>query len=134
MTLSVIHVFRAPIGGLFRHVVDLVRGQVKRGHRVGIIADSTTGSSRSDEILAELSPQPALGLTHIPMRRSLSPLDAPAILHVTRRIRESDAEVIHGYAAKGAAYARLAMADPRLCVPPRTLSVRKRLQRQGFPN
>ena len=87
MSLSVIHVFRAPIGGLFRHVADLVRGQIARGHRVGIIADSTTGNARSDEIFAELAPQLALGLTRIPMSRQLSLLDAPAVLHVTERLR-----------------------------------------------
>ena len=37
-SLKILHVFRAPVGGLFRHVVDLVRGQAARGHRVGIIA------------------------------------------------------------------------------------------------
>ena len=109
MSLSVIHVFRAPIGGLFRHVADLVRGQIARGHRVGIIADSTTGNARSDEIFAELAPQLALGLTRIPMSRQLSLLDAPAVLHVTRRLTETGAEVIHGHGAKGGAYARLAM-------------------------
>lgn len=112
--LSIIHVFRAPIGGLFRHVIDLVRGQLTRGHKVGIIADSTTGNVRSDEILAELTPRLALGLTCIPIRRSLSPIDAPAILHVTRRMRETGADVIHGHGAKGGAYARLATASPKV--------------------
>jgi glycosyltransferase involved in cell wall biosynthesis len=109
MPLSIIHVFRAPLGGLFRHVTDLVRGQSSRGHRVGIIADSTTGDARSDEIFAALAPQLALGLTRIPMRRQLDPLDARAVFHVTQRIRETGAEVIHGHGAKGGAYARLAM-------------------------
>ncbi len=109
MPLSIIHVFRAPVRGLFRHVADLVRGQIERGHRVGIIADSTTGNQRSDEIFREIGPGLALGLTRIPMRRPISPLDAPAIWHVTRRIRETGADVIHGHGAKGGAYARLAM-------------------------
>jgi glycosyltransferase involved in cell wall biosynthesis len=109
MPLSIIHVFRAPVGGLFRHVTDLVRGQIERGHRVGIIADSTTGNTRSDEIFAEIVPNLALGLTRIPMRRPLSPLDASAIWHVTQRIRETKADVIHGHGAKGGAYARLAI-------------------------
>jgi len=37
--LSILHVFRAPVGGLFRHVLDLVRGQAAAGHRVGVVAD-----------------------------------------------------------------------------------------------
>jgi glycosyltransferase involved in cell wall biosynthesis len=114
MPLSIIHVFRAPVGGLFRHVVDLVRGQIARGHRVGIIADSSTGDARSDAIFAELAPQLALGLTRLPMRRPLSPLDAPAVFHVTERIRQTEADVIHGHGAKGGAYARLAMPGRRV--------------------
>ncbi|TXM81965.1 glycosyltransferase family 1 protein, partial [Methylobacterium sp. WL122] len=31
----ILHVFRAPVGGLFRHVVDLARLQAATGHRVG---------------------------------------------------------------------------------------------------
>jgi len=114
MHLNIIHVFRAPVGGLFRHVVDLVRGQIARGHQVGIIADSTTGNMRADEVFADLAPQLALGLTRIPMRRPLSPLDMPAVLHVTRRIHDTRADVIHGHGAKGGAYARLAIPGRRL--------------------
>ena len=108
MPLKIIHVFRAPIGGLFRHVIDLVDGQIARGHRVGIIADSVTGSSRSNEIFAGLAPKLALGLTRIPMHRPLNPTDLRATWHVTRRINEAEADVIHGHGAKGGAYARLA--------------------------
>ena len=109
MPLKIVHVFRTPIGGLFRHVIDLVEGQIARGHRVGIIADSITGSSRSDEIFAGLSPKLALGLTRIPMHRPLNPTDLSATWHVTRRINEAEADVIHGHGAKGGAYARLAV-------------------------
>ncbi len=114
MPLRVIHVFRAPVGGLFRHVVDLVNGQIARGHRVGIIADSSTGNARADAIFADLAPRLALGLTRIPMRRPLTPLDVPAVLHVTERIRETGADVIHGHGAKGGAYARLAVPGRKL--------------------
>ena len=43
--LNILHVLRAPVGGLFRHVVDLARGQTERGHRVGLIADSLSGGT-----------------------------------------------------------------------------------------
>ena len=41
--LNILHVLRTPVGGLFRHVLDLARGQAERGHRIGIICDSATG-------------------------------------------------------------------------------------------
>ncbi|MGE3150222.1 MAG: glycosyltransferase family 4 protein [Pseudorhodoplanes sp.] len=106
--LKILHVFRAPLGGLFRHVVDLVSGQIARGHKVGIIADSTTGGTRGDTTLKGLAPDLALGLTRIPMRRQLGPSDIGAIRHVSRRIAETNPDVVHGHGAKGAAYARLA--------------------------
>src|ERR1700678_4463500 len=46
--LNIIHILRAPLGGLFRHVVDLVEGQAARGHRLGVIVDSSTGGERAE--------------------------------------------------------------------------------------
>lgn len=108
--MNILHVFRAPLGGLFRHVTDLVRGQSARGHKVGIAADSLTGNTRSEEVLADLAPLLALGLTLTPMPRQLSPLDLAATAHVGKRLRKAQVDVVHGHGAKGGAYARLAFA------------------------
>ena len=40
--MKILHVLRAPAGGLLRHVVDLAAGQIDRGHSVGIIAGMTS--------------------------------------------------------------------------------------------
>jgi glycosyltransferase involved in cell wall biosynthesis len=101
-------VLRAPVGGLFRHVLDLARGQAERGHRVGIIADATTGGSRAEAALAELSPRLALGISRVPMSRQIGLPDVAAVAHVGRRGAEVGAHVLHGHGAKGGAYARLA--------------------------
>jgi len=63
-SLKVLHVLRTPVGGLFRHVVDLARGQVARGHQGGLITDAQTLSERADAILCTLTPSLALGLTN----------------------------------------------------------------------
>ena len=110
LSLKILHVLRAPVGGVFRHVSDLVKGQIARGHRVGIVADSLTGDSRSRAMLAELEPQLALGLTLTPISRSIGPRDLTAAIHVTRRVRAMLPDVIHGHGAKGGAFARLALA------------------------
>jgi glycosyltransferase involved in cell wall biosynthesis len=107
--LNILHVFRAPVGGLFRHVLDLTREQIARGHKVGLIADSNTGGPRAEEVLGELEPTLALGLTRIPMQRHIGPGDALALAHVTRRVAQADADVVHGHGAKGGAYARMAL-------------------------
>ena len=59
--LNIIHVFRSPVGGLFRHVLDVAEGQIARGHRVGMIVSNLTGGARADAQLAEIAPRLALG-------------------------------------------------------------------------
>src|ERR1700674_2831599 len=108
--LNILHVFRTPVGGLFRHVTDLAREQAKRGHRVGVVADSSTGGPHAEEAFRALEPHLALGISRVPMRRNPSPGDLPPLLHVMRRISQTGADVVHGHGAKGGLYARLALA------------------------
>jgi glycosyltransferase involved in cell wall biosynthesis len=106
-SLKILHILRAPLGGLFRHVVDLVRGQAKRGHQVGLFLDSTTGGARAENILAELLPYLALGYERVAIPRQVNPRDAFALRQVSRRIAATKPDVLHGHGAKGAALARL---------------------------
>jgi len=109
--LKIIHVLRAPVGGLFRHVLDLARGQAALGHQVGIVADSSTGGTTAEAILAELSHDLALGLTRLPMSRHIDWSDVEAVADVAQRVTDARADVVHGHGAKGGAYARLAKQD-----------------------
>jgi glycosyltransferase involved in cell wall biosynthesis len=106
--LRILHVFRAPVGGLFRHVVDLTRAQIERGLDVGIFCDSSTGGERAAAVLEELRPHLALGLTRVPMRRNPNPFDAAALLALMRAYARLEPTVLHGHGSKGGAYARLA--------------------------
>jgi len=108
--LRILHVLRAPVGGLFRHVLDLAKEQIARGHDVGLVTDSTTGGSNATDILSQLKPSLALGLVRFPMSRQPSPLDFITALRVARHARRISADVIHGHGAKGGVYARF----PRL--------------------
>jgi glycosyltransferase involved in cell wall biosynthesis len=105
--LKILHVLRSPVGGLFRHVIDLARAQAARGHHIGIVADSSTGGARADAAFASLSDHLVLGLTRVPMSRHVGFTDLSAQRHVARRARETGADVLHGHGAKGGAYARL---------------------------
>jgi glycosyltransferase involved in cell wall biosynthesis len=111
--LNILHVFRAPVGGLFRHVLDLTREQTARGHRVGLIADTRTGGTRGEDALRLLEPSLALGLTRVPMRRHANPSDLLVLAHVVRRAAQTQADVVHGHGAKGGAYARLSFGGKR---------------------
>src|SRR5271156_1921178 len=111
-SLKIVHILRAPFGGLFRHVVDVTQGQIERGHRVGLICDSATGGARAEAALAELAPRLALGIERVPVTRELDPRDIYALLRVSRRINALMPDVLHGHGAKGAALARLTPSAP----------------------
>ncbi len=112
-SLKIVHILRAPLGGLFRHVFDVARGQAERGHRVGLIVDSMTGGERAAALLAQLTPHLALGLERVPIARELGPSDMPALRAISRRIALLAPDVLHGHGAKGAALARLTPNAPR---------------------
>lgn len=106
--MRIIHVFRAPIGGLFRHVRDLARGQTELGHDVGIVCDSTTGGEYATKLLSELKPYTSLGIERRPISRMPGIgdfLGAKAVMDVAKTWRP---DVLHGHGAKGGAYARVA--------------------------
>ena len=111
-SLKIMHILRAPLGGLFRHVLDIARGQAARGHRVGLIVDSMTGGARADAVLAELAPQLALGLQRVAIARELGPSDFHALSAIAGHIKRAAPDVLHGHGAKGAALARLAPTAP----------------------
>jgi glycosyltransferase involved in cell wall biosynthesis len=107
-SLKILHILRAPLGGLFRHVLDVARGQTERGHRVGLIVDGLTGSARADRMLAQLAPQLAFGAERIAIARHLGVRDVAALYFIARRIAALTPDVVHGHGAKAGALARLA--------------------------
>lgn len=102
----ILHIFRAPIGGLFRHVLDLARGQAALGHEVGLFFDSTSENARTSQLLAEVTPALALGVTRVPMSRKPTPGDLLVMRRLAAWQREHGAEVLHGHGSKGGLYAR----------------------------
>ena len=107
-TLRILHCLRAPIGGLFRHVHDLAKGQAELGVDVGIVCDASSGGKDADRALGRLAEICSLGVTRTNMPRQLGPGDLLAYRHVRKLARKLGADVLHGHGAKGGAYARLA--------------------------
>ena len=105
--LRILHAVRAPVGGIFRHILDLANGQVDRGHHVGILADSLTGGERADKALAELAPRLTLGVHRLAIRREPSPDDFLVWLRMRRLIGELKPDVMHGHGAKAGAFVRM---------------------------
>jgi len=113
--VRIIHVFRSPVGGLFRHVRDLAQAQSADGHKVGIICDSTSGGVIAKGLLDETSQHCALGVTTFPIGRLPSPNDVRLLSSVRNAVRKIGADVLHGHGAKGGLHAR--MAGPPLGIP-----------------
>jgi glycosyltransferase involved in cell wall biosynthesis len=105
--LRILHAVRAPVGGIFRHILDLANGQADRGHHVGIVADSLTGGERAAAALAEIAPRLTLGVHRLAIRREPFPTDALVWARFARLIRRLKPDVLHGHGAKAGAFIRL---------------------------
>ena len=103
--LRIVHVFRAPLGGLFRHVVDLAREQASRGHAVGMFFDSGVDAPSVDAALASI-PALSLGVLRRPITRNPSHRDIAGIAACHEFLRKVAADVAHGHGSKGGLYAR----------------------------
>lgn len=108
MPLAIVHILRAPVGGLFRHVRDLARAQAGAGHRVGVVCDSNASDGLTETRLAALAPDLSLGLHRLAMSRDLGLSDLAAYRGIRDLLGSLGADVAHGHGAKGGAYARLA--------------------------
>ena len=108
--LRILHAVRTPVGGIFRHILDLANGQVDRGHHVGIIADTLTGGERANQALAQIGPRLKLGLHRLAIRREPSLADVLVWLRFLRVIRQLKPHVLHGHGAKAGAFIRFKTA------------------------
>src|SRR6478736_5975251 len=108
--LRILHATRAPVGGIFRHILDLANGQADRGHHVGIIADSLTGGERAEQALAEIAPRLKLGVHRTAIRREPAPTDLVVWSRFQWLIRQLKPDVLHGHGAKAGAFMRLKTA------------------------
>ncbi|MEA2917836.1 MAG: hypothetical protein QOJ15_9917 [Bradyrhizobium sp.] len=110
--LRILHAVRAPVGGIFRHILDLANGQADRGHHVGIIADSLTGGERAEAALKEIAPRLKLGVHRLAIHREPFPTDVLVWAHFMRLIRGLKPDVLHGHGAKAGVFLRLKPRSP----------------------
>ena len=106
--MRILHVFRTPVGGLFRHVCDLARGQKALGHDVGLFCDSSTGGEVGDALIDAVRPFCSLGITRIPISKMPGLGDVRCAQLVQKTAQDLKVDIIHGHGAKGGLYGRLA--------------------------
>ncbi|MBA69936.1 MAG: glycosyl transferase [Rhizobiales bacterium] len=105
--LRILHCFRSPVGGIFRHVRDLVEEHARAGHEVGILCDSITGGSFEDSLFDGVRPHLSLGLRRLAIRRSIGLSDLSAFFETYNEVKELKPDILHGHGAKGGAFARM---------------------------
>ncbi len=113
--MRVLHVFRSPVGGLFRHVCDLVEAQVSMGYETGIVCDTIAGGAYSNRLIEGLQARCSMGIERMPMPRMPAFVDVPNTSRVPDIASRLKVDIIHGHGSKGGFYARL--AGRRLGVP-----------------
>lgn len=105
--LRIVHCFRSPVGGIFRHVRDLVLEHNRAGHEVGLLFDNITGGEHEERQIRALLPHLKLGVIRMPIKRSISPGDLSALWRSYREIKSLQPDIVHGHGAKGGAIARV---------------------------
>jgi glycosyltransferase involved in cell wall biosynthesis len=104
--LRILHCFRSPIGGIFRHVRDLAEEHSNAGHEVGILCDSMTGGEYEEGLFEDIRPFLSLGLTRMPIARSVGLADIATLWSGYKTIKNLRPDVLHGHGAKGGVLAR----------------------------
>jgi glycosyltransferase involved in cell wall biosynthesis len=105
-TLRIVHVLRAPMGGLFRHVRDLAMAHQQSGHHVGVICDVAGTPGYNEAMAQDLAERLTLGLHRTPMRREVGPGDLMDSRNILKVIKKLQPNVLHGHGAKGGVFAR----------------------------
>jgi glycosyltransferase involved in cell wall biosynthesis len=105
--MRIVHCFRSPVGGIFRHVRDLVDAQVAAGHDVGIVCDSSTGGAYEEQLFEGVKAKLSLGLHRVAMQRHIGPGDIVAAWRTFKIIKGLRPDILHGHGAKGGVYSRL---------------------------
>ncbi len=105
--MRILHAMECTIGGTRRHIVDVARGQLERGHQVAL-AVACEREPRFREDLAALAREGAV-VFEIPMLREVSPArDFRHLRELRGRLRDFEPEIVHTHSSKAGVLGRLA--------------------------
>lgn len=105
--LRVLLITRAPVGGLWRHILDLTDGLLDRGFELGIAVDSLRASEHVRATLKRFEPRLALGVHTLDIPRLPGWGDLRLSMQFRKLIKTVRPDIVHGHGAKGGLYARL---------------------------
>lgn len=118
--LRVLLITRAPVGGLWRHILDLTDGLLDRGFELGIVVDTLRASDHVRSTLERFEPRLALGVHTLAIPRLPGWGDLRLSLQCRDLIKQLKPHIVHGHSAKGGLYARLSSwnMDPKAAYTP----------------
>lgn len=103
--MKILLVFRAPVGGLFKHVFDLSEALFTSGHEIAVVFDSSSDvDSDKLDLLHRFCSE---GVFRTPISRNPSLLDFVPLFKIYCWSRGKNFQVIHGHGAKGGFVARI---------------------------
>ena len=105
--LKILLIARAPVGGLWRHILDLTDGLLERGFELGIVVDSLRASDHVRATLDRFRPRLTLGVHTLTIPRTPGIGDARIAWQCRRLIKRLQPDIVHGHSAKGGLYARI---------------------------
>lgn len=104
----VLLITRAPVGGLWRHILDLTDGLLERGFELGVVVDSLRASESVKATLKRFEPRLALGVHTLDIPRLPGVGDVRVARYCRKLIKDLKPDIVHGHGAKGGLHARLA--------------------------
>jgi hypothetical protein len=104
----VLLITRAPVGGLWRHILDLMDGLLDRGFELGLVVDSLRASDSVNGVLKRFEPKLSLGVHSMDIPRVPGFGDLRVARHCRKLTKQLKPDIVHGHGAKGGLHARLA--------------------------
>lgn len=105
-SLNILNIVRSPAGGIRRHLMALIEGQLKSGHRVYLICDCEDSDS-SFKSQIEVLKKRGLNLLDLKIESGPSIKDIANLLQIYSLYKSQKIDIVHGHGAKGGLYARL---------------------------
>ncbi len=104
--MKILKIIETGGGGSGRHILDLTRGLIERGHEVHIVHSPLRAEPAFEQRLMAL---PGAEIVSIDIRKAIGLHDVEAFRQLRRYVREQGPfDVIHGHSSKGGALGRIA--------------------------
>ena len=111
--LDVLHVTQVMLGGVRRHLTDLVVGLAELGVRQGVVYSPTRVDAAAPAALAAMRTR-GVALFEVPMSRAITPFaDAVSALRLRQLLRAVRPRIVHLHSSKAGALGRIAAAAIR---------------------